>query len=352
MPLDHIVVIMQENHSFDNYFGKLNKPKFYGSEIDGVTDELSNPDWFGRSVRMHHETQTSVLDTFHDWNSEHFLWNKGKNNNFVKLNGERSMGYYEETELGFYYELANKYAVADRYFCSVLGPTFPNRFFLIAGTAFGHISNDYPKNADDFNQKTIFDTLDEYGVSWRYYADWDGYLKLFGKLYKKDRSKIAKLSDYETDLANGTLPHVVFLESKDDVEDEHPPANIQKGQAWVEARVKALMASSAWESSALFLTYDENGGLFDHVPPPEACAPDSTVPQLNSEAESGGYDRYGFRVPFVAVSPYVKSHFVSHQVYDHTSILKFIETKFNLPALTERDANANDLTDLFDFSPR
>lgn len=343
IPVEHIVISMQENHSFDEYFGRLNDAAFYGSEIDGVLLSFSNPDSHGKPVPVYHETNRCVFDTDHTWDAEHKSWDDGKNDGFARVNGKRVMGYYESTDLPYYYALANQFAVADRYFCSAITQTYPNRFFLLTGTAFGHIKNDTPVDSNGFPQKTILDVLDQYKISWRYYTNGQGYLKLFQPLYHRDFYNIRKLADYDSDLKNGTLPQVVILESFEDVEDEHPPADVGRGEAWESARLASLMASPYWKNTAYFLTYDENGAFYDHVAPPAACSPEkvpATAPQ---------FDRYGFRVPFVAVSPYAKHHYVSHVTYDHTSILKFIETKFNLPAMTMRDANALGLEDLFDF---
>jgi len=354
-PIQHIVVIMQENHSFDNYFGALNDPRFYGSQIDGVRPDLFNLDSSGRRVGLYHETNLCVADPSHSWNAVHADWDGGRLDGFVKTNdqaksGARVMGFYGPEDLPFYYSLASEFAVGDRYFCSVLSQTYPNRFYLMAGTSFGHIQNDLPQSAHDFAQRTIFDELTQYGVSWRYYTDTQGYLHLFQKSFLANLEKFKKISDYEADLANGTLPQVVFLDSSFDGEDEHPDADVQVGEAWVAARVDSLILSSAWRTSALFLTYDENGGFYDHVVPPTACAPDAIPPTGPVGTLPGDFAHYGFRVPFVAVSPFVKHHYVSHSVYDHSSILKFIETKFNLPALTARDANADPFTDIFDYA--
>src|SRR5262249_13056829 len=128
--------------------------------------------------------------------------------------------------------------------------------------------------------------------------------------------------------------------------DEHPPNNIQGGQKTVAARVNELLGSQSWKNSVLFITYDEGGGYYDHVSPPEACEPDDMLPDSGDGLR---FDRLGFRVPFVAISPYVKRHHVSHETYDHSSILAFIEKKWNLPSITRRSANANPLSDLFDF---
>jgi phospholipase C len=342
-PIEHVVISMQENHSFDEYLGRLNDPAFYGKDVDGTLASLFNPDRSGNAVHAFHETSRCVVDTNHTWEAEHTAWDNGKNDGFVRANGTRVMGYYESTDLPYYYALANQFAVADRYFCSAITQTFPNRFFLYTGTAFGHIRNDVPVDIHGFPQKTILDTLDQYKISWRYYTDGVPYLKLFQPLYRRDKANIRPLADYDKDLKAGTLPQVVLIESKEDIEDEHPPADSGRGEAWVSSRIGSLMASSAWKNSAYFLVYDENGAFYDHVSPPAACAPEA------DPASGPQFNNYGFRVPFIAVSPYAKHHYVSHEVYDHTSILKFIEKKFNLPALTNRDANALGLDDLFDF---
>jgi phospholipase C len=133
--------------------------------------------------------------------------------------------------------------------------------------------------------------------------------------------------------------------------DEHPPFNFQIAQYYVAKRINAILNSGYWKNSVIFMTYDEGGGYFDHVPPPRACVPDGIPPKLGkNDKYVASFDRLGFRVPFVAISPFVKRHHVSHTVYDHTSVLKYIESKFNVPALTMRDANANDMSDLFDYA--
>jgi phospholipase C len=347
IPIDHIIVIMQENHSFDAYFGRLNQPQYYGSAIDGVTDDMYNLDKSGNPVHAYHETNLCIADVDHTWNAMHVSWDNGKNDGFVSYNGERTMAYYDQTDIPYYYELANQFAVADRYFCSLLSQTYPNRFFLLTGTAFGHVYND--SEVGGFKQRTIFDNLTENNVSWGYYTDSPGYLQLFGPMWEKNKKKMFTYADFKKHLDDNTLPQVVFIDAEFDTVDEHPDADVQIGQQWVAQTIRDLMNSSSWKNSALFLTYDENGGFYDHVPPPEACLPDDIPPIFSPELIPGTYDRLGFRVPFVLVSPYAKRHYVSHVTYDHTSILKFIETKFNLPALTNRDANADSMLDLFDF---
>src|SRR5262249_32775111 len=152
------------------------------------------------------------------------------------------------------------------------------------------------------------------------------------------------LDDFYTDAAAGTLPPVVLIDAPglglDNATsaDEHPPANIQIGQKFVSEVVHALMKSPQWRKSALFITYDEHGGIYDHVAPPVACAPDATPPKLDGkDVGTGGFDQLGFRVPLVVVSPYAKRSYVSHATYDHTSITRFLEAKFKVPALSARD---------------
>ena len=349
IPIEHFIIATQENHSFDSYFGRLSDSRYYGKEVDGISKEYFNQDKQGKDVFAYHETSRCTADPAHDWQAMLYYWNAGKNDRFAMHNSKQVMAYYEDTDLPYYYALANEFAISDRFFAPVLSQTFPNRFFLMAGTAFGHLYNDTPQDQNQFAQKTIFDVLDQFGVTWAFYGNpTESYLKLFLPLYRRSKGKVRTLEDYNRDLKNSTLPSVVFLESRNWEEDEHPVAEVGAGEAWIKARLDSLMASSLWRTSAFLLTYDENGGFFDHVSPPLACAPGDV--KTESSAQRDLFSRYGFRTPFVAASPFARRHFVSHQVNDLTSVLKLIETKFNLPALTQRDANANNLLELFDFS--
>ena len=265
------------------------------------------------------------------------------------------MGYYASGMLPFYYGIANQFAIADRYFASTLTQTFPNRFYLYAGTSFGHIRNDLPSPGGTFyTQPTVFRSLDAAHVSWKLYVTSFSEAQLFSDVHN-DPSHVVNISQYFTDATNGNLPQVSFVESqpfgKVNVEsDEHPPANVQVGEKLVHDVMQALVQSPNWPGSAMFLTYDEHGGFYDHVAPPAAVKPDNIAPMLQAGDTPGAFDRLGIRVPAMVISPYAKSHFVSHTVYDHTSILKFIETRFALPTLTNRDAAANDMEGMFDFT--
>jgi phospholipase C len=351
IPIEHVIVLMQENRSFDSYFGRL--PAAGHANVDGLPAGASNPDSDGTAVPVFHQNPYCTEDTNHEWSGSHDEFDDGRNDGFVIANnpdGARAMGYYDQTDLPFYYGLANTFAIADRYFCSLLGPTYPNRFFLLAATAFGHIRNDMMQGG--FTQRTIFDVLDEHQISWKVYYNDVPFTFLF-KL-KSPRNRV-RYSQFLTDAQAGTLPQVAFIDPAFSTlsgpeTDEHPPASIQVGQQFVASVIDALFQSPNWASSALFLTYDEHGGFYDHVPPPPACVPDDIPPMLEAGDPAAEYDRYGFRVPFVLVSPYARPGFVSHAIYDHTSILRFIETRFGLPALTNRDANADPMLGLFDFS--
>ncbi|MBY0280087.1 alkaline phosphatase family protein [Candidatus Binatia bacterium] len=356
IPIDTIVVLMQENRSFDHYFSRLS------GDVDRPKADASNPNPLGGApIKRFHQKKLceTAGDLSHSWNGSHNEWNNGAMDGFTTVNansadptGSRTMGYYTARDLPFYYSLYRTFAISDRHFCSLLGPTYPNRYYLLTGTSFGHINNAFPNfGAGEWTQPTIFEQLDAAGVTWTlYYSDLP-FALLFG--YGRDHSatNFKPIAQYFTDAAAGTLPQVTFVDPAflegEDENDEHPPSNVQKGQEFTSRIVGALMSSPQWSRSALFITYDEHGGYWDHVPPPLACAPDAIGPIGGS---TWGFDRYGVRVPFVVVSPYAKRHYVSHTVTDQTSVLRFIQTRHDLPALTARDANADPLLEMFDFA--
>ncbi|MDQ1519507.1 MAG: phospholipase [Actinomycetota bacterium] len=360
--IQHIVVMMQENRSYDSYFGPLHVE---GQPASAAEPTTPNPNPLGGIAisPFLHTAPCEVADLNHSWNGTHAEWDNGNMDGFTAANvnpadptGSRTMAYYDQATLSFYYALANKFAIADHYFSSVLSQTFPNRFYLLTGTSFGHIRNDFPPTGG-FTQKTVFQLLDEAtpAVSWKIYLSNFGVEQLFSYVQQHSAGHVVPLSQYYTDAANGTLPQVSFVESSPfggaNVEsDEHPPANVQVGQRFTHDVINALVHSPNWLSSALFLTYDEHGGFYDHVAPPAAPKPDNIAPILQPGDTPAAFDRYGIRVPTIVVSPYARNHFVSHRVYDHTSILRFIETRFRLHALTQRDHAADPMLSLFDFT--
>ncbi len=359
-PIDHVLILMQENRSFDSYFARLH---FEGPHAGAEQRHASNPNPINPEaspIKAFHQTAyCAVADLNHSWTGTHNSLNGDEMDGFTAANavpadptGSRAMGFYDINDLPFYYSLYSAFSMGDRYFASVPGPTFPNREYLLAGTSFGHIRNDLP--AAGLPGRSIFNELDEAGVSWKiYFSDLPAGF-LFAYVRAHAAGHVVPISQYFVDAAAGRLPQVAFLDpmfggSKNVETDEHPPANIQVGQQFVAGVVNALFKSPNWPSSALFLTYDEHGGYFDHVSPPSAVAPDGIAPMLGPGDTVAGFDRYGVRVPSVVVSPFAKPHFVSHDVFDHTSILRFVEKRFGLAALSRRDAAADPMFDLFEF---
>jgi len=471
--VNHIIIVMQENHSFDNYFGVLphvpSGPYHAGpcrpsdhTCVDGLACSRSgaallctnsNQDDDGSTVvSFHSRNYCPGPDLRHDWPGSHQEANfstpastalASPNDGFVRVNdgatllvpplvpdgvGQHSpdsaaesptdddtMGYYNETDLPFYYGLAQTFAISDRYFSSVIGPTFPNRSYALAATSFGHVTTAeiFPPLAPPPGgyrpiTGTIMDLLDDNGVSWtNYFAD----LPTTAIFRGLDFSHALPLTAFFSIAGppTCTLPAVSFVDpafgtNPDLVEfDEHPPSDIRNGQFFVSQVVNAVRSSPCWQDSIIFITWDEHGGFYDHVPPPKArqggapspdgispgqCA-DLSNPPTSQEPGGGAqcfvsqidaasicpdftstgpypagcatFDQLGFRVPFIAVSPFSRPHYVSHQVADHTSLLALIEKRFlsldnsgdedtGRPHLTARDLHAATLEDMFDFN--
>jgi phospholipase C len=365
IPIDHIVVVMQENRSFDHYFQKL--PEHGQPDVEVAPPGFWNPDVNGEAVPIYHETEPCVASTVHSWAAVHRQLDGGLMDGFViasdgmaeepghppeLLGGKRAMGYYDASDLPFYYWLASEFAIADHYHASVPGPTWPNRMYLYAASSYGRVSN-----VSFQPDRTIFDQLDARKVGWKvYFSDHGGLGDYLRALLPNIDDHERTIEDYVEDAAKGTLPAVSFVcstfaaKSLGESTWEHPPDVVQVGQRFVAKVVDALGKSPLWPRSALFLTYDEHGGLFDHVPPPPACPPDDHAPEIEPDDPPGGFDQLGARVPLLVVSPWAKAHHVDHAVYDHTSIVRFIEARHVLPALTARDANAEAPWGMFDFT--
>ncbi|MGD0530264.1 MAG: alkaline phosphatase family protein [Polyangiaceae bacterium] len=378
MPVQNIVVLMMENHSFDSYLGHLNQ---YASrtDIESADAGTTNPDVDGAAVPWIHAAHRCTADTDHEWAGSHQEIDDGKMDGFVTVNngfqeppdaadpslyaGSRAMGWYDQTDIPYYYELASTFAVADHYHCSLPGPTWPNRMYLYAATSFGEINSTWPDlSAYPYpgNDASILDELEKRHVTWLAYSDGPpaaGIVYGTSATGRWGRTVTGSIAQFTKDAASGNLPQVAFVDPNFDTEgsgagtDEHPPGDIQSGEVFVSQVVQAIMSGPQWSNMAIFVTHDENGGFYDHVPPPAACPPDSTPPVVvPGDTADGGFDIYGMRVLLIAVSPYAKKAYVGHTVYDHTSITRFIEAKFKIPALTARDANATPPTDLFDFT--
>ena len=418
----HIVVLMMENHSYDNYLGMLDKGEGFPKNANGDPTS-TNPDRRGTPVPAHHFSSTVQQRGVptQSWNASHIQWNDGANDGFVRsieetVSGNKdasvAMGYWTGADMPFYYWLADTFALADHWFGSCLGPTFPNRRFLMAGTANGLIDDlptglfDYPKSG------TLFDLLDRHGVSWVNYHHTSKAKAVFKRLLggrvlslirkiehlflsfvPKVQKALQRNIQFTTDLyplgllrsinhlrdirqfwvdaAAGTLPAVCIVDPDYSTGSEENPQDIHRGERFAAKVVQAVMAGDGWPNTLLVWVYDEHGGYYDHVAPPAAVEPDDVrgkslldAPSLvrrvlqllgvwkRLEAIDAGptrYDRLGFRVPAVVVSPFARPGHVSSTVYDHTSILKLIERKWNLPPLTRRDAAASDFLDMLDL---
>jgi len=368
IPIDHILVVMMENRSFDHYFQKL--PEAGQPDVEVAPDNYTNLDQTGTPIAPFRDEQLCFVDTNHEWTGTHEQINGGLMDGFFKssdgnhelpspgapeemLSGRRALGYYTQEDLPFYYWLANEFSIADHYHSSVPGPTWPNRMYLYAASSFGAVHNDFVTP-----DKVLFDYLEMRQVSWRVYVSTTPGAAIFVEKYleysKDEHGHFVPIANYFHDLETGNLPQVAFVDPGIAREgyaqnDEHPPAIAMLGEEFAATVIDALTKSSAWERSALFLTYDESGGLYDHVVPPPACPPDDIAPILEPGDTDAGFDTLGIRVPLLVVSPYAKKHFVGHRTYDHTSIVRFIEARFQMPALTNRDANAEAPWEMFDF---
>jgi phospholipase C len=433
--IKHIVVLMMENHSYDNYLGMLQgRGAGFTLDSDGQP-EATNPTVSGGSVRAHRFSSTAQRPNVpsQSWHASHHQWNEGKNDGFVTstqvivpaagtvdpvecegAGAAVGMGYWSADDLPFYYGLARTFPLADHWFSSCLGPTFPNRRFLIAGTAHG-LLDDSPFDLLDYpHTGTIFDTLDRHGISWaNYHAVPAGQTKLrrFLRHWRRmARRRVLSLlrfipsitsglrkdiqftadvfpvwigrylrhvrdtDQFFTDADNGKLPAFSIVDPDFDVYSEENPQDIRKGESFAAEVINRVMHGKGWPDTLLIWVYDEHGGYYDHVPPPSAVPPDDVLgrslmtgprwllafmrlffPRLAREAESADqgprtYDRYGFRVPAVLVSPYARPDYVSGEVFDHTSVLKLVELKWNLPPLTARDAAAAAPLDALDLT--
>lgn len=371
--LKHIIFFVQENRSFDNYFGNLGEyrqGKGLPHNIRAFDTDKALVDPAGHAIKPFHQRTVVTENLSPSWNESHYDLHPDGTDNFLMdrfllttgsveqrydPHGTRAVGYYDHTDIPYYYELATQFATSDSFHSSARSGTIVNRTFLFSATSAGVISpfNPFPKNIP-----TIFRLLEQAGVSWKYYyQDNSIFLAYYSQDWDNLKHKVYPISNYFEILARPTadqdLPQVVFIEHAAELGlDEHPTNDIQKGVADAKKLIDALMKSTAWPNSVLILTHDEGGGLYDHVPPFAVPNPDGISPMRDAD-DLGEYDDFtlsGFRVPLIVVSPWVKKNYVSHVNREFSSILKLIETRFGLPSLTDRDAQADDMTEFFDFS--
>ena len=390
MPFDHLIVVMMENHSFDNLLGALplTRPGVDGLEFDADGRATnSNPGAAhmpAEVVSFPLQNTAQAKHVSQSWKATHEQIDGGAMDGFVRSVGATEpMGYYTPQLLPFAYSLANTFAVGERWFCSVPGPTYPNRRFLLAGTAFGGTVTGASTLLDPPPPHgTIFDHLSAQNVSWSDYFTDVPMTSVIPSIIIKHADHHHPISKFFHDCQAGTLPAVSFVDPGVGLtssvgsalaslpfpvkevlrvlganfsdatpgETEEDPQNMYYGEAWAHSIIEAVLQSPNWSRTLLIYIYDEHGGYYDHVAPPRAIPPDSIPPTLQPGDPPGGYDVYGPRVPAIVVSPFSKPGGVTDVVHDHTSVLATIENKWNLPALTTRDANAADVMDFLDPS--
>ena len=358
--IKHIVFIIKENRSFDQYF-----VTFPGA--DGATTGKTST---GAVIPLGHTPDQMAHDIGHGWADSHTAVDNGNMDKFDKVAmGADLTGYTQmhQTDIPNYFAYAKQFVLADRMFSSLEGPSFPNHLYTVASQSGGAINN--PQNTPGawgcdsdagatvdvldstghvteqppcFDFKTIVDSLQTAGISWKYYAPGfgqPGYIWSTLDAVKHIRngslwsSNVVAETQFVSDAQTGNLPSVSWIVSGPT--SEHPPDSTCLGENWTVQQINAIMQGPDWNSTAIFLTWDDFGGFYDHVPPP-------------------GIDQFGYgpRVPLLIISPYAKQGFISHTQYEFSSFLAFLESRFRLTPLTTRDAKANNVTDSFDFNQK
>jgi len=340
--ITHLVVLCMENRSYDHYLGAR---ALHGLGGDGLVPGMQNPNLAGGAEAIFHETTSCIPDPPHSWEQSRRQFDGGQNDGFVReyqrLRGGQIpphvMGYFDRGDLPFSWALADAYATSDRWFSSVLGPTWPNRMFLHSGQSGGLIENVLPTNGG-INWPSIHHQLNDAGVDWGYYFQDLPFVPLFKDL--DTTGHVHRLvSDFFEDAKNGTLPPVTWLEPNFDLNDDHPPRHPVLGQLLMSTIYAAMAQSPLWDNCMLVFMYDEHGGFHDHVAPPKA----------DDARASEGFDQLGIRVPAFVAGPYIKPGYVSSVVRDHCSVLSHITDLYQLDPLTERVAWAPDLLDFIDL---
>src|ERR1700692_3528000 len=399
--IQHVVILTQENRSFDHYFGSYRGVRGFSDQsmaFQQPDPANTNAAPIGALLPSHLDTSTTnaacTHDITHDWVPQHQSWDNGAMDGFVSSrlpidpnDAVLSMGYYTRADIPYYYGLADAFTLCDNYFCSVIGPTDPNRLYTLAasldpdGKNGGPILQTIVTNRSSFYGRLTYTTMPEQlqarGMSWKVYSSPDetilgGILSDNVLSYFKNFQDPASVLhqnafgpqfpvDFLTDLATGNLPQVSWLVGSV-LNSDHPPSPSIFGENVVSLIVEALTANPAlWAKTVLFVTYDENGGFFDHVVPATAppgtpgeyvtapAVPDPTA--IGSPAITGPIG-LGFRVPMLIISPFSRGGFVSSDLFDHTSVLRFLETRFGaeVPNLTAwRRAATGDLTSALNF---
>jgi phospholipase C len=399
--IEHVVIFIAENRSFDHYFGSYRGVHGFSDQSTAFeqpypANVTNSP--IGELLPFHLDTSTTnaacTHDITHDWVSQHGSWNNGAMDGFVRsrlpINSNDAvltMGYYNRSDLPYYYAVADAFTICDNYFCSVIGPTDPNRLYTMAasidpdGKNGGPLLETLVTNRSSFYGRLTYTTMPEQlqsrGISWKVYSSPDSTI-LNGILsnnvlsyFKKFQDPSSALhqhafgplfpTDFVADAVSGNLPQVSWVIPPVAASD-HPPSPSIFGENILSTIVAALTSNRAqWSKTVLFATYDENGGFFDHVPPvtPPPGTPGEfvTAPAVPNAAAVGnpailGPIGLGFRVPMLVISPFSRGGLVSSDLFDHTSVLRFVETLFGaeVPNLSAwRRSMVGDLTSALNF---
>jgi phospholipase C len=335
--IDHVIVVTMENRSFDHLLGWV-------PGADGIPANLRYTDSSGVSHLPHHLTDFRnclFANPNHSFGGGRSEYNNGACDGWLRTppNDLYSIGYFNAPDLAFLGKAAAEWLVLDRFFCSVMGPTYPNRVVSLAATT-DRLANTLTTST----LPTIWDRLLAAGLTGKNYAS-SAFTSstLWGLKYS---SLIKPITEFHSDAAQGKLPNVAFVDpvlTNDFSDSYHPPGDIRNAEAFLASVYKSVTMGPMWKRSLLVITFDEWGGFFDHVPPPIG-----EIPQ--GEKDLGNDGLRGFRVPTILVSPYVRRKSVSSRVYDHASVLRFIEKHWSLQPLTVRDATANSLGDELDMT--
>lgn len=412
--VNHIIFLMQENRSFDSYFGKLNdyRASAFGltRDADDLEATFTNPADDGSTIANFHLTTGCIDDDTAAWLESWGDMNRFNSpngpllldgfvhtaagfaafNGFADTKGVRTMGFYDGGDLTLPYWFATQFATSDRFYTPAPVQTQVERLWAMAATSQGFVHPVEDTNSH-LSATTIFQLLDQAGVTWKIYSvDTDPNtgklittLRDFAPYGQNQESRIVPITQFFTDLQNGTLPQFAYIEpSFLSGRDEHPGSGtpIQAGADFAGSLIRAVMNSSSWQDSIFIETFDEAGGLFDHVGPmiegqpiqelstsaggqsvapgiystdaqtQHVPSPDGIAPlDLGANDPAGDFTRTGFRVPLMIVSPFARKNFVSHTPMDTTAVLQLLETRFDLPSLTKRDAAQPDMLEFFDF---
>jgi phospholipase C len=379
--IDHVVILIQENRSFDHYFGTLSGVR--GFDDHRGRSAFTQVDASHRKFHPFRLESGCFSDITHDWAPQHQAWNGGRMDQWMRAHeaadgaaAAETMGYYNGTDLPFYHALANAFTICDGYHCSVIGPTDPNRLMSVSATidpAGKHggplLKTNIGGRTGRFSWTTMPERLQAHGVDWKVYTSPSGGVLDNVLTYFKQYTPGSKLAqrgleptypaDFLSDLAGNRLPKVSWVLAGLG-QTEHPSfSSPVAGESAARQVVEALVSHpKTWARTALFITWDENGGFFDHVAPP--TPPHGTKGEFLTTAtlppEAGGIRGpigLGFRVPMLVVSPFTRGGLVCSDVFDHTSTLRFLETRFGVevPNLSAwRRKHTGDLTSAFNFA--